>query len=373
MANNISCGAQQASGKHGSIIDMCCETTNTKVYKNVLCKLLEQEVPNLEYVQLYKNDMDIRKMTTEEEFLKLIQLIKNASKNGVKKLALKRCNDKQSMVDDVRSAFLVRDKLYTGTNQKYTQIQTLSYEGYEFTGLELKLKKPWYSFNFTLTNTNQMFFYISQRCLKTVDDVPMTDDDLSRFSQEIQDSLSILHKQDYYHGDVKAKNIMTCGDQDITYKLIDWGRLRSIKTFDPDYGYGGSTQAGSPLGFYFLQRKYRNPFALQTTLAYLDTSAYKELRRYEAFSKDYWPRIKQSFSDLMDQAKKNSWTDKMLFDAFKYTLDTFNFGLTILFLVLKNNLDLNSYRSQIDGYVIYPSTLPSNAKQSNTANAKNTK
>jgi serine/threonine protein kinase len=369
MANtgcNVS-SAPAVSGKHGTMIDMCCESSNAKVYKNVLCKLIEQELPNLDYVILYMSEENTRKLQSQEEFVKLLGIIKNSRKVGMKSMAVKRCNDKKSMLDDVRGAYLLKNDIYKDGNTKFIQVQALKYEEFEFSGLELKLKQSWFSFNLTALNANKMFFYVSQKCAKTVDNIPMTQEELQVFIKQIEDSLAVLHGSGYIHGDIKPKNIMGCGDANVPYKLIDWGRLKKVDAFDPSYGYGGSTQTGSPLGFYLLQRRYRNPLALQTTLTYLDMNAYKELQAYEAFSKDYWPRIKEDFKSLVESFKDRD--DKALFDAHKYSLDTFNLGLSVLLLVLKNGLNLDNNRSYIDGKVLYK--VPKNVASRNTnSNAK---
>jgi serine/threonine protein kinase len=247
-------------------------------------------------------------------------------------IAIKRCDTLKSMLEDVNNGYFVFHELYkNGQDRQLIQIKMLEYQGMSFTGLSLRYKGA-------IFGDNMQCFYFSEKCSKTVDKVPFTQPLLNLFIEQVEKSLAILSRQGYCHGDIKTKNIMVCTDM---FKLIDWGRLKNIQSFDPEYSYGGSTQAGSPFGFYLMQLRYKNPFPLQTTMVYLDNYAYKELKKFPVFKNEVWPHLKGTFIREIEANKDLSTSQ--LFERMKHTLDNFNLKLTVLHLCLLNRIDFMKY------------------------------
>lgn len=343
-----------AFGKHGRMMEMCCETSNVSMFKSVLCKLLESRLDKLEQVKLYQHQSTFMTLHTESDFKQLLQLFKHPARYGFRNIAVKNCFDKDSMMSDVDNAFTVDNEIYKDKKSKpFIQIKCLEFKSFKFTGMELIFKRE--KSSLFSSNKESLYYYFSQKCLKTVDQVPMDDGIMRTFIKDITDSLKILHKSGYYHGDIKTKNVMTCGEDSHhrTFNLIDWGRLYNISEFNPKYGYGGSTQAGSPLGFYLLQKKYKNPMALKVTLWYMDSRCYNELKAFPDFNDWIWPNIKESFTAMITSFEASQKPLSDLFNTYKYTLDLYNLGLTIIHLVLKNGLKIQSYERYLNLYCMY--------------------
>ena len=350
--SSTNCGRVKSSGKHGELIDVCCDisldnSNGTYRIKNVICKFIEASLSDVAEITLYQSTQNPGGrvvLTLPTEFQTLVTELRRQSQG----LIGKRVQSFEELRSDVDSAHLLRSDIYRN-DPEHLQVRGIRFRGHDgITGIQLRLN------NRLLSLGKTYYFYITSICRQTVDDVNFNafpKSEFSRFLLETLTSMSILHGKEYYHGDIKAKNMMSCPSQsNIKYKLIDWGRLMSVKQFDSRYGYGGSTQMGSPLGFYFLHKKLGSPLPLQTVKLFLESKAYKELNSYPYFTKELWPEIWGSFKRFMSS---NRVADKDLFARYRFTLDTFNYGLVIYLLVLKNNMDMRRYKELIHRLTMY--------------------
>jgi len=164
---------------------------------------------------------------------------------------------------------------------------------------------------------------------------------------------------------------VTSPQSKVSYKLIDWGRLRSVKDFDPGYFYGGSKQCGSPLGFYFLFRNQTKGTvgyqrAIDLSFALFEGKLPKNPVKSPLFLefpqefKLIWSDIKKSFRTLIESYKQDDSffsrgreSDTEIFNDYKFTLDLYNFGLVMLYLVYKHNLKQSKYIPFIKKLVLY--------------------
>jgi hypothetical protein len=169
----------------------------------------------------------------------------------------------------------------------------------------------------------------------------------------------------------KVSRTAGCGADKVSYKLIDWGRLRSVKDFDPGYFYGGSKQCGSPLGFYYLFRNqtkgtvgYQRAIDLSFALfeGKLPKNPVKSplLLEFPDEFRPLWLDIKKSFRSLIESYKQDDSffsrgrdSDTMIFNDYKFTLDLYNFGLVILYLVYKHKLKRSKYLPFVKKLVLY--------------------
>ena len=364
------CGKINGVGAHGMLIDMCCDLYVDSQRDNVLCKHLETLIKNdkIKSLKIYTPKLDEVEINNKdiEEFIKIFSQYKND-------IAVKYYTDvdsaKKDIFDDIISNETV-NKLYKEHDDMLTFCDII-YKNYKIVGLSIE------------QDANIQYYYFSKRCKKTLDKLTnLNKKNLDTIISDILSSLIILHGTEYYHGDTKAQNIMLCPDQNkpnkrskYLYKIIDWGRLYPIYRFNPKYIYGGSTQAGTPLGFYFMIRNKtfnavpRNIAAKMALLMFEGKLPFTKLKcplltepELNKKFKPLWCKIKKEFIKCVDNS-----SDEELFNKYKYTLDTYNFALTLLYILLKNKLDSNpkiysKYYNIIRKMVIYNGNMITNAK-----------
>ena len=238
----------------------------------------------------------------------------------------------------------------------------ITFDNYRIMGMSIK------------QNDRIEYYYFSKRCKQTLDNIlNLTIKNIDRIIKDVLQSLIVLHKNEYYHGDIKAQNIMSCPSDEKSkyiYKIIDWGRLYPINKYDSSYKYGGSMQAGTPLGLYFMIRNKSFNNIPRITSAKLALLLFEGKLPFSKLKcpllinmslrkrfKPLWIKIKKEFIKCISKSKN----DDELFNKYKYNLDTYNFALTLLYILLKNDLDtnLNSKHSIYNKYynVIQKMTL----------------
>jgi serine/threonine protein kinase len=246
------------------------------------------------------------------------------------------------MIEDIMNNVTV-DKLYNDHKDMLTSCN-ISYKRNDILGLCIKQEEA------------SQYYFFSKKCSKTLDKLTtLNKKDIDKIISDVLDSLIVLHNTEYYHGDIKAQNIMLCPsnrNSKYIYKIIDWGRLYPIYRFNKDYKYGGSMQAGSPLGFYFMIRnKSKNIISrdIAAKMALLLFEGKLPLSRLKS-QLLLNPSIKKGFNKLWSEIKNNfikcvnsSSNDEELFNKYKYTLDTYNFALTLLYVILNSTNDKNKY------------------------------
>jgi hypothetical protein len=364
-------------GVKGMLVDTCCETPqqNNSFAPYDLCNILDSPLTeSIDLVTIHPSKtLEYRRISlpayeSERKGSSASLFVKYLSKHK-KDLAVKyyfREKDKdEELIQDLSGSMLLR-QIYTEGKHFYKDYLTINYQlqfdGFLFQGLRI------------LHNDRFHYYFISNRCQKTLDDIEhLSDRSFQKLVTNFLQSFVILHRKNYYHGDVKLQNMMYCPQktQKVSYRLIDWGRLRSVKDFDPGYFYGGSKQCGSPLGFYYLFRNQTKGTlgyqrAIDLSFALFEGKLPKNPIKSPLFLefsdqfRSLWADIKNSFRSLIESYKQDDSffsrgrdSDTMIFNDYKFTLDLYNFGLVLLYLVYKHNLKQSKYLPFIKKLVLY--------------------
>jgi serine/threonine protein kinase len=352
------------------LIDTCCEIQQPDVslYKYDFCNVMKQK--DVKNVVLFRADSNggLREYVVQDK-KNLESVIKRAGDTlAIKYYLLPGKGGYQEMREDLANDKVV-GKLYGNTPEYLTSLTTLECEGFVFNGILV-----------TIRDTSH-YYYLSVRCQKTLNQLEdVTKVEFERIIVQLLESFRILHNKGYYHGDVKLQNIMYCrsGKGKIVYKLIDWGRLHRIEHFETDYMYGGSTQMGSPLCFYFMFRNLMlnklgvtlSPekamkLAIRLLEGKLPLRPVKSplLIEFKAEFMPIWEEVKTSFRNIT----ASLGNDEKLFDKYKYTLDLYNVGLVALYLVLKHKLPQDRYMPWIKRMIIYDKNMISSATEAMNA------
>ncbi len=363
---NTSCGKIHGVGAHGMLIDMCCDIETDNLKQNVLCKHIQHlnRTKSIKTIDLYTPELNKITVKNIDEFIKLF-FTKYSNDIAVKYYILDEATARKDMMDDIMNDRTTLN-LYN-TNQDMLTSCDISFKNDRIIGLSIT------------TNDNKIqYYYFSKRCKKTLDNLDkLTLTDINKIISDVLSSLSILHATEYYHGDIKAQNIMLCPDKSkYIYKIIDWGRLYPINRYDKSYKYGGSMQAGTPLGFYFMIRNKsygsipRATAAKMAVLLFEGKLPFRKLKCPFLMNKDLYSKFKLLWKEIkinFINCVINSENDEALFNKFKYTLDTYNFGLTLLYILLLNNIDdnpkiYNKYYITIRKMTVYNNDMITSAK-----------
>ena len=367
--NENSCGLpSRFKGVKGMLVDTCCETPqrDESLSPYDLCNILKSPLTEtIDLVTIHPTKtLEFRRVPFDSGKQLSTFLSKHRKDLAVKYYFREKDKDEE-LIQDLLGSLILR-QIYTVKNKFYKEYLTMNYQ--------LQFHKQPFQGMRIYHDRRYHYYFISNRCQKTLDDITtLSDRSFQKLVADFLQSFAILHGKDYYHGDVKLQNMMYCPQKTnkISYKLIDWGRLRSVKDFDPGYFYGGNKQCGSPLGFYFLFRNqtkgtvgYQRAIDLSFDLfeGKLPKNPVKSPLFLE-FPQEFkliWSDIKKSFRALIESYKQDDSffsrgreSDTKLFNDYKFTLDLYNFGLVILYLVYKHNLNQSKYIPFVKKLVIY--------------------
>ena len=372
--NDNTCGLpSRFKGVKGMLVDTCCETPQRdgSLAPYDLCNIIESPLTeSIDLVTIHPTrTLECRRVSSPVQFAKYLS--KHRKDLAVKYYFREKDKDEE-LIQDLLGSLLLR-QIYTVKTKFYMEYLTMNYQlqfdKHPFQGLRIYHDRRYH------------YYFISNRCQKTLDDIPtLSDRSFQKLVTDFLQSFAILHGKDYYHGDVKLQNMMYCPQKNskvtspqskVSYKLIDWGRLRSVKDFDPGYFYGGSKQCGSPLGFYFLFRNQTKGTvgyqrAIDLSFALFEGKLPKNPVKSPLFLefpqefKLIWSDIKKSFRTLIESYKQDDSffsrgreSDTEIFNDYKFTLDLYNFGLVMLYLVYKHNLKQSKYIPFIKKLVLY--------------------
>ena len=157
------------------------------------------------------------------------------------------------------------------------------------------------------------------------------DDMLNRFINDITSSVKTMQSYDYAHCDIKPNNIIYCV-KDKKFKLIDW-ELGRFLNFNKTKIYHGTFYYSSPLAFYLSGF----PFPLAKRITY-----YKNLYHNPEWAKSKIFRMLYAIMEY-EFDMLHGMSKRRLFYKYKYQLDMHNVGMSIAYLVWKNNLDIDKY------------------------------
>ncbi len=374
--SKTTCGLpSRFKGVKGMLVDTCCETpqSDESLAPYDLCHILNSTLTeSVDLVTIHSTKtLEFRNVPSPVQLSQFLS--KHRNELAVKYYFREKDKDEE-LIQDLLGSLLLR-QIYTVGNQFHKEYLTMNYQ-LEFKDIPFQGVRVYHNGRFH-------YYFISSRCQRTLDDIQtLSDKSFQTLVTEYLQSFQILHRKEYYHGDIKLQNMMYCPQKrdkkrssKISYKLIDWGRLRSVHDFDPAYFYGGSKQCGSPLGFYYLFRNqtkgtigYQRAISLSFALfeGRLPKNPVKSplfLEYPEEFA-PLWVEIKNSFRSLIESYKQEDAflsrgrdSDQHIFDDYKYTLDLYNFGLVILYLVYKHHLKVSKYLPFVKKLVLYSPTM----------------
>lgn len=144
----------------------------------------------------------------------------------------------------------------------------------------------------------------------------------------IYDILHMLHSHQHIHCDVKPENIVVF-DQEYKYRLIDWQKVQHVKQYTNEQRYHCSKRTGSPVSFFM---EFGSIDFAVTAVANANMHEYQVLAKNSTFVKKY-----QTVMDIFRHEFKTH-TKEYMYTKWKYNMDLFNFGMTVLFILYKNNI-----------------------------------
>jgi serine/threonine protein kinase len=170
---------------------------------------------------------------------------------------------------------------------------------------------------------------------------------------EILESIKILQDKGYQHDDVKLDNTVLCKDR---YKLIDWGKLRSINRVTIRTVFGLNH---SPIFLYIYKTKGAvsniitklpvvESYDLEKFLiTHFDRSLLwmRELLSYPLFQKVN-NRVKIELKEIIS-TKPNP---KELLEKYKYTSDIYMFGIAIIYALYKFKINPDKFEPIVEKF-----------------------
>ena len=191
----------------------------------------------------------------------------------------------------------------------------------------------------TLNNDKKIYMIFGNKCENENFKI-----NLNKYIIDILESIIILQKHNLQHDDIKIDNIVKCSNK---YKLIDWGKVCSVKdlSFRTIYGI-----YHSPILLYLKGYKFIDFILLIEKFNYnyniVNSKKNKNFLRKNKNFQDLLIKIKNEIKIII----KINENKKKLLNRYKFTFDIFMFGIAILHLINKHNLNYNKYKPIIDKF-----------------------
>jgi serine/threonine protein kinase len=209
-------------------------------------------------------------------------------------------------------------KFYTNGNKKFITLKT----NIEFLKKQIIGCKFFYD-----DNENSKSVIFSRRC-----NIPLKRFTSTKFKQFVSDilkSLVVLQSNGHQHVDIKLDNIVFCEDM---YKIIDWGKLRSVndKKIMPHYGIRHNPIILYALGFplskslFFFNQQMTQKFERRRNTNDLHVS-------HPMFQN----AIKTVYNEMYDVLNQENDRTR-IFNRFKYSADIYMLGIMLLQILIAN-------------------------------------
>ena len=327
--SNNQCVFQRGSAETATVYTTCCDVQTP----DMLCGQLDSQRKHTITLWLMDGGSVRPVPASYEDVVGLIRgdrthVAKQFSKKGI---AFPGAN-LNNFTKEVQNLAEV-GKIYEGANAGMTALPKIMFRGQSVYGM---VSDP---NSFMQPNT---YYVFNEKGLRDIDESPIFEaEDVRVLLDDVLTSLRVLHGKTFIHGDLKTGNVMEFG-QNPRYRLIDWGKLKNVATFDADFNYYGSERAGSPISFYFStvakvlpSASHRQNFALERVKSVNKTEV-ATLLTDNTFNTRYALIIK-TFRTVFDNYKGN---DVKLFDEWKYNIDLFGLGMTCLYIMKLNGIPL---------------------------------
>lgn len=220
-------------------------------------------------------------------------------------------------------------KIYKSQSKKYLTIYPIG----KFKSIDLIASI------ITLNNNKKMYMIFGNKCEN--DNYKIN---LDKYIIDILESLIILQEHNLQHDDIKLDNTVKCENK---YKLIDWGKVRSVKdlSFSTIYGI-----YHSPILYYLKGFKFPQFYFLLVNFDYtydiVNSKKNKNFLRKNKNFKELINRVREELKIII-QMKGNK---KEMLNKYKFTFDIYMFGITILHIINKYKLNYIKYKPIIDKF-----------------------
>ena len=293
----------RAGNKLGEGVGGIVYETGCSVEGESFCKLLNKIT--FEHVELYGLNGEIRIVSSD--------LFKSALENNdtsvskiIKNTGTFISTTKETFLTEVRENRDIASKFGKRSSKEYLTTTGIEVGGFPTIGAIIRSTTPVYVIFNELCNPNY----------------PM---DIKHF---VNDILLGMTKNPKNHNDIKLDNIVMCPKR---YKLIDWG-----KAGDKDQVIIGNSAGTSPL------KHYIRGFPVVVSVNLFARKINARTRNSPAFREVYTRIISETKAELA-----TSPTRKQLMNKYRDTFDVFMFGMTVLYAVIKYELDYSKYAELI--------------------------
>lgn len=217
-------------------------------------------------------------------------------------------------------------KVYRG-NENMTALPKLRFKNSVLYGISI--------YNGLFSRTTYIVFNEKGAC--DLSKCAMSRKDIVAMIADIGESLHVLHGRNFIHGDLKPANVMRFATS-TPYRLIDWGKSKCVRDFDASFDYYGSERTGSPISFYF--SRYAR-LSVGTGRSGFATSRLEKVAKDEIRMLSGDEEFREMYRSAMEQfagVLGGSDADADVFRAWRFNIDLFGLGMTILFLMRRSNV-----------------------------------
>jgi serine/threonine protein kinase len=292
--------------------------------KNTLYNELKDINTELVYIIGFKNN-NIVKIKISNNYFKnnILEEIKNSKNLAVKffKGDYIFFNRSSYYFNNEMKGYLKIKKIFKKKEyiEKYTTLKSLfTYEGIDVYGL-------------IINNYCYIFFEL---CDKTIDKMKFDQKLYNKFEKDIIESIDILNKNEYLHGDLKADNIILCNNN---FKLIDWElSLHMGEISRKSIRYMGTLIFNHPLKFYILGiPSYICRYIMYISKIYkIENIWVYKLKKFDKIIK----KVIIKFDEIINSGLSRKKINKI----YSIYFNNYSIGLLLLFLAEKYKLKPNN-------------------------------
>jgi serine/threonine protein kinase len=295
--------ALRAGNKLGEGIVGIVYETGCSVEGESFCKLLNKIT--FDKVELYGLNGQI-KVVSSDVFKSALENNDTSVSKIIKNTGTFISTTKETFLNEVRENRDIALKFGKRSSKEYLTTTGIDVDGFATIGA-------------IIGSTTPVYVVFNELCNP---DYPMN---IKHF---VNDILLSMTKNPKNHNDIKLDNIVMCPKR---YKLIDWG-----KAADKDQIIIGNSAGTSPI------RNYIRGFPAIVSVNLFARKINARIRNSLAFREVYNRVISETKAELA-----TSPTRKQLMNKYRDTFDVFMFGMTVLYAVIKYELDYSKYAELI--------------------------
>lgn len=192
---------------------------------------------------------------------------------------------------------------------------------------------------------DSLCYVFFELCQKTVDHIKFDQKLYDKFVKDISESIDILNKNNYLHGDLKADNIILCNNN---FKLIDWELSTPMDTISrKSIRYMGTLIFNHPLKFYILGI----PAFICRYIMYL--SKIHNFENSWIYKLKNFDKIIEKVIKKFDEIIESGLSRKKIIKLYAKYFNNYSIGLLFLFLAEKYKLkcDNNKIKELLNPFV----------------------